>query len=157
MNQYLDPQWWQQTGLDLYEKLVGWFTSPQFYAQVGAIIACVIAAWFIARLLKQRVSWFAVAPTEGVQWYRIRQYVYALSDLLFPLLCYVLLGFAVDIVQSTVGASWLVKIARGASVVFLLYSAINRFISQSDFSKRLCSISASPSPRCRCLNISMNS
>ncbi len=39
------------------------------------------------------------------------------------------LGFAVDIVQSTVGASWLVKIARGVSVIFLLYSAINRFIT----------------------------
>lgn len=137
MNQYLDPQWWQQTGLDLYVKLLGWFTSPQFYAQIGAIIACVIAAWFVARLLKQRVSWFAAAPEKGAQWFRVRQYVFALSDLLFPLLCYVLLGFVVDIVQSAVGASWLVKIARGASVVFLLYSAINRFISHPLLKKAL--------------------
>lgn len=129
MQKYLDPAWWQQTGLELTDKLIGWFTSPQFYAQVGAIIACVLAAWFLARLLKQKVNWFAEAPQEGASWFRVRQYAYALSDLLFPALCYVLLGFAVDIVQSAVGAAWLVKLARGASVIFLLYSAINRFIT----------------------------
>ena len=118
MNQYLDPEWWQQSGLDLYEKLLGWFTSPQFYAQIGAIAGCVIAAWFIARLLKRRIKWFSDEPAQDAPWFRIRQYVFALSDLLFPLLCYILLGFAVDMVQSTVGASWLVKIARGASVMF---------------------------------------
>ncbi|MGB7286842.1 MAG: mechanosensitive ion channel domain-containing protein [Salaquimonas sp.] len=129
MNQYLDPIWWQQTGTDILDSLIGWLTSPQFYAQIGAIIGCIIAAWFLARILKRKVSWFATPPQEGVQWFKIRGYIFALSDLLFPALCYILLGFAVDIVQSTVGAAWLVKIARGAAVIFLLYSAINRFIT----------------------------
>lgn len=129
MNQFLDPAWWQQTGLDLYDNLLSWLTSPQFYAQVGAIIACVVGAWFLARLLNRRVSWFAEKPKEGARLYKIRQYAFALSDLLFPALCYVLLGFAVDLVQQTVGAAWLVKLARGASVIFFLYSAINRFIT----------------------------
>ena len=129
MQKYLDVTWWQETGLTILDGLIGWLTSPQFYAQIGAIVGCVIAAWFIARVLKRKVSWFAIAPEKDAPWFRIRQYVFALSDLLFPALCYVLLGFAVDIVQTTVGASWLVKIARGVSVIFLLYSAINRFIT----------------------------
>jgi len=129
MNQYLDPAWWQQTGLDLYTMLFDWFTSPQFYAQIAAILICIAAAWLIARQLNAKVKWFSQPPDEGAPWFKVKQYAFMISDLLFPLLCYLLLGFAVDIVQSTVGASWLVKLARGASVIFLLYSAINRFIT----------------------------
>ncbi len=129
MNKYLDPIWWQDTGNAVLTELIGWLTSPQFYAQIGAIFGCIFAAWFLGRLLKQKVSWFVAPPEDGAKWLKFRQYVFALSDLLFPFLCYVLLGFAVDIVQSAVGASWLVKLARGASVIFLLYSAINRFIT----------------------------
>jgi len=55
--------------------------------------------------------------------------VYACRDLLFSALCYILLGFAADIVASVVGADWLVRIARSISVVFVLYSAIDRFIT----------------------------
>lgn len=129
MQKYLDINWWQETGSSVLDSLLGWLSSPQFYAQIGAIIGCVAAAWFLARILKRKVPWFVAAPEDDAQWHRIRQYIFVLSSLLFPALCYVLLGFAVDIVQSTVGASWLVKIARGVSVIFLLYSAINQFIS----------------------------
>ena len=129
MQQYLDPAFWQQAANDILSKLIAWFTSPQFYAQIAAIIICVAAAWFIARLLNRRVSWFSDVPAKDVRFYRIRQYVHALSDLLFALLCYVFLGFAVDLVTSAVGADWLVKIAQGLAVIFLLYTAINRFIT----------------------------
>jgi len=50
------------------------------------------------------------------------------SDLLFAALCYALLGIGVEIAISTVDSAWLIRLARGASVIFLLYSAINRFI-----------------------------
>ncbi|MCB1440143.1 MAG: mechanosensitive ion channel [Nitratireductor sp.] len=129
MNKYFDLGWWQEQGKEVLGILVEWFTSPQFYAQIAAILACVILALVAARQLKKHVSWFATPPEKEVQWYKIRGYVYALSDLLFPLLIYVLLGFAVDIVNAAVGSNWLVLIARGISVVFLLYSAINRFIA----------------------------
>ena len=129
MQKYFDPAFWQQTGNDILDKLMAWFTSPQFYAQIAAIIVCVAAAWFLARLLNRRVSWFSDAPAKDARFYRIRQYVHALSDLLFALLCYVFLGFAVDLVTAAVGAGWLVKIAQGLAVVFLLYTAINRFIT----------------------------
>jgi len=129
MQKYLDPAFWQQTANDILNKLIAWFTSPQFYAQIAAIIVCVAAAWFLARLLNRRVSWFSDAPARDVRFYRIRQYIHALSDLLFALLCYVFLGFAVDLVTAAVGAGWLVKIAQGLAVIFLLYTAINRFIT----------------------------
>ncbi len=129
MNQYLDPAWWQQTALDLSAKMIDWFTSPQFYAQIGAILASILAAWFLARLLKRRVSWFATEPPAAARWYRLRRYVFAASDLLYPALIYVFLGFAAEGVLAALGANWLILIARGVSVVFLLYSAINRFIT----------------------------
>lgn len=129
MQKYLDPAFWQETGNDILNQLIAWFTSPQFYAQVAAILLCVAAAWFLARMLNQRVSWFSTTPEKDVRFYRIRQYVHALSDLLFALLCYVFLGFAVDIVTAAVGVGWLVKLAQGLAVIFLLYTAINRFIT----------------------------
>jgi small-conductance mechanosensitive channel len=129
MNKYLDLAWWQQSGSNILTKLVDWLSSPQFYAQIGAIIGCVIVAWFLARYLNRNVAWFSTKPEKGTPWFKIRNYVFILSDLLFPALCYVFLGFAVDIVASLVGTNWLVILARGASVIFLLYSAINRLLA----------------------------
>ena len=54
MQKYLDVTWWQETGLTILDGLIGWLTSPQFYAQIGAIVGCVIAAWFIARVLNEK-------------------------------------------------------------------------------------------------------
>lgn len=127
----LDPAWWQETASAWLATLTEWLTSPQFYAQFAAIISCVIIAWLAARLLNRRVAWFSEPPEEGIRFFRIRHYIHAASDLLFPALIYVLLGLAAEAVQSAVGANWLVLIARGISVIFLLYSAINRFITNT--------------------------
>ena len=129
LEQLMDATWWQENAAALFTKLTEWLSSPQFYAQVGAILACVALAWFLARALKKRVAWFAEPPQENERFFRARQYLHAASDLLFPALIYVLLGIAAEAVQAAVGANWLVLIARGISVIFLLYSAINRFIT----------------------------
>ena len=129
--QLLDPAFWQDKASELLALLVGWLTSPQFYAQVGAIIAAVILARIVARLLKNRVHWFHTPPKKKDRWFKIRTYIHAAADLLFPALCYLFLGIAVEAVAATVGTAWLVRLSRGVSVIYLLYSAINRFITNT--------------------------
>ena len=101
--------------------------SPQFYAQVAIIGVAVVAAWIAAKQLKSRIPWFAKAPQEG-RFLKPRQWIYACSDLLFAGLCYALLGLGVELAAATVESAWLVRVARSVSTIFLLYSAINRFI-----------------------------
>ena len=129
MSRYLDLQFWKDLGFSILDKLVEWATSPQFYAQVAGILIAVALSWFAARELKRRVPFFNTPPEPGAQWYRARQLVFAGSDLLFAALVYMLLGVAVEVVNAAVGADWLIRLARGVSVVFLLYSAIERFIT----------------------------
>ncbi|MFZ1815289.1 MAG: mechanosensitive ion channel domain-containing protein [Rhizobiaceae bacterium] len=129
MKQILDLEYWKSLALGIADKLVEWATSPQFYAQVAAILVAVAISWFAARELKKRVPLFSEVPEPGVQWHRVRQFIHAASDLLFAGLVYILLGVAVEMVNAAVGADWLVRLARGFSVVYLLYSAIQRFIS----------------------------
>ncbi len=127
MEQYLQPEFWQTQALAIYNQLIEWAISPQFYAQVGAIVAAIATASIASKLLKSRLEWFSVEPVEG-RFLKLRQLAFVTSDLLFAAFCYLLLGFAVDIATAAVETAWLVRLARGVSVVFLVYSAINRFI-----------------------------
>ena len=131
LNKLSDPAYWQSLVSDTGALILGWLTSPVFYAQIGAIFIAVFVAWFAARQLKSRVTWFSEEPDaepEG-RVAKIRGYVFACRDLLFPAITYVLLGGGADLVGSAFGADWLIRIARSISVVILLYHAINRFIT----------------------------
>ncbi len=129
MNQFLDLQIWRERAHAVMSQVLEWAVSPQFYAQVTAIAASVLIAWLAARELRRRVPLFAEPSAPDANWLKIRQFAYAASALLFSGLVYVLLGIAVEAVNAAVGADWLVRLARGVSVIFLLYSAIERFIT----------------------------
>lgn len=129
MSEFLTLEFWQATGVSILQQLTEWLSSPQFYAQVAMILLSVMLAWFAARNLNRRVPLFAREPAEDANWLKVRRFVFAASDLLFALLVYLLLGIGVELVNAAVGADWLVRLARGVSVIFLLYSAIHRFIS----------------------------
>lgn len=128
MEKYLDIAWWHDTAIGVGLQLLEWATSPVFLSQVAAILVAFVAAWFIAKQLRSRLAVFGREPTEG-RFYKFRVWIYAIKDLLFAALLYILLGLAVEGAEAAVGASWLVRLARGVSVVFLLYSANNRFIT----------------------------
>lgn len=129
MEQYLDVEQLKSGAMQVFDKLIQWLSSPQFYAQIAAIAVAVFAAVILSRILKKKVSWFSTAPQEGDRWLKIRKYVYAASVLLFAALCYILLGIAAEVAKATVEVNWLVLLARGVAVIYLLYTAINRFIS----------------------------
>src|SRR5436190_2266941 len=108
--------------------LVGWLTSPQFYAQIGAIILAVVVDHFANRQIKTRKPYFRRAPEKGAL-LKIRRWVYSCRDLLFPILAVLMLAIAVQVLEGAVGSSWLARIAQSIAVIAVLYAAINRFIT----------------------------
>jgi len=125
----LDQQFWITQGQVILDQLIAWLISPQFYAQVGAIVIAVLVAKRAAKELQARVSWFAETPDENSRFAKIRGYVHTLSPLLFAALCYLLLSTVAQIVSAAFGVDWLIRIALSVSVVFLVYNAINLFIT----------------------------
>ncbi len=107
--------------------LFGWLSSPQFYAQVGAILACALLARIIARSLLVRVSFLHTEPTEG-RLAKILRTTYSCRDLVQPLVLVFVLAIVAQLADQTLGSSWLVRVAQSVALITLLYSAINRFL-----------------------------
>lgn len=129
MEKYLDKAFWGEQGQMLLEKLIAWFTSPQFYAQIGAVIGAILLAKILAKILNNKVLWFSQAPDPTSKLAKVRGYFYAVRNLIYPALCYVLLGVAAQVVSSVFGVDWLIRIAIGISVVYVIYKAIDLFIT----------------------------
>ena len=127
-DKYLNKEFWIGHLQTILDQLIAWLTSPQFYAQVGAIIAAIFIAKIAARMLRNKISWFSQEPDPKSKVAKVRGYFYAVRTLIYPALCYIILGVAAQIVASAFGADWLIRIARSISVVFLIYKAIDLFI-----------------------------
>ena len=110
------------------DKLLEWASSPQFYAQAGAIIAGFLIARFAGRLILSKVAFFASEPEQGPL-HKLRQWAFAARELIPSVLTVLMLAVAVEIVTALVGASWLVRLAQSVAVIVVLYTAINRFVS----------------------------
>jgi small-conductance mechanosensitive channel len=118
-------------GFELLDILQGWATSPQFYAQVGAIVGAVLIARIVAGQVRKRVPVFREPPEAEHKFARWLNMAYGLRDLLYPAICVLLLAIAIQICLAAVGSAWLVRIAQSLAVVAVLYAAINRFITHS--------------------------
>jgi small-conductance mechanosensitive channel len=104
-----------------------WATSPQFYAQLSAIATALVLATLVSRILRSWVTVLREPPSDG-HLPHFRAFLYSLRELVLPALNILLLGVAIEVTNSAVGQSWLVTLAQGLAVVFLLYSMIRRFI-----------------------------
>lgn len=113
--------------LEYVDILSKWATSPKFYAQLAGIFIAVVLAVFIARQLKKRISVFRDVPQAGPR-LRLRELLYAIRDLIFPLLTILLLAAAAAATKEAVGQSWLVVISQGLAVVLFLHTVNTRFI-----------------------------
>ncbi len=112
------------------EKIITWLQSPSFLAQLLAIIMAVFLAQAIATLLKRKLGFFSKQP-KGGRFLALRVIAFRLRDLLFAAVLIALL-VGVSFVLTTIeelGQDWLVRIAQGLAVIFLLYKAVRRFIS----------------------------
>jgi len=119
------------TGFEILDKIAGWATSPQFYAQAGAIFAAVVLARIVAAQLRKRVGLMREPVADDHRFARWLNFAHSLRDLLFPVLAVLFLAIAIQICLSAVGSAWLVRIAQSIGVVGVLYAAINRFVTHS--------------------------
>jgi small-conductance mechanosensitive channel len=110
-------------------QILDWLQSPSFLAQIGAVFIGYILAKFITRILLKKVEFFKEEPTDG-KVLKLRQIGYSLRDLVFPAVLIAIYAICSPALKGVeiLGQDWLVKIAQGLAVVFLLYTAIKRFI-----------------------------
>ncbi|MGH9320711.1 MAG: mechanosensitive ion channel family protein [Vicinamibacteria bacterium] len=115
---------------DLWASISGWFTSPQFYVQLGTVVAAMLLAFLAALLIKRRAVVLKAEPKPG-PWHTFRSLLFQTRDLLFPAMSVLLLGISIEIAAPFVDQSWLIRFAQSLALVFLLYTVIARFVDSS--------------------------
>ncbi len=124
----LEPENLKATAIKIREKILGWLTSPPFLAQVGAIaLIWLLLAPLLARQLRSKTFFLRDPPKEGDKLLIVRKYIYEVRELVRPVLNIALLALAAIILKPSLGQDWLVKLAQGLAVVFLIYSVIKQF------------------------------
>ncbi len=113
----------------LLDRLLEWFASPAFYGQIGIILAALVISLFLAGWLYRRVPFFREPPGDerGLSG-RLARLLHSFGDLLRPALLVLFLAVGISIAQAAIGTAWLIRLAQSASVIWVLYAAINRYI-----------------------------
>jgi len=111
------------------QQIIDWLTSPAFLAMVATVFLGYYLARIITKTLIKRVGFFRTEPKQGKA-LRLKKIAWQLRDLIFPAVLIALYAIASPALQTipVLGQNWLVKIAQGLAVVFLLYTIIKRFI-----------------------------
>ena len=112
-----------------------WLQSPPFLAQLGAVVAVVILAPVLARIIRRKVPLLAAPPAPDASLLKVRQVVFRAGAVLRALLLVVLLAVAAAALKAAVGQDWLVKIAQSLATVFLVYRAIKEFVADPFYAK----------------------
>ncbi len=112
-----------------FGQVFDWLTSPAFLVMVAVVVLGYYLARLITKNLVKRVEFFREKPEDG-KLLRLKKIAWQLRDLVFPAILIVLYAAASPVLQniSFLGQNWLVKIAQGLAVVFLLFTSIKRFI-----------------------------
>jgi len=133
----LDPAVLREKGEAILAQIVDWLKSPSFLAQVGAIFLIWLIAPLIAATLRKRVFFFREPPEEGAKLQVVQDYLYRSRVFLRAIINVALLALAAVILKAipALGQDWLVKIAQGLAVVFLLYQVIKTFVLNEMFQK----------------------
>jgi small-conductance mechanosensitive channel len=118
----------QLRAMDYLTVLQGWLASPQFYAQVIAVVLLWIAAKLVARQLISRIAILRDEPMEG-RFLRYQKLLFSCRNLVEPLLFVVLMAAAASAADAALGASWLIRIAQSLALVRLLHALITRFMT----------------------------
>jgi len=115
-------------GQKMLDKIIGWLTSISFLAQVGAIVAAYLISPIIAGMVRKRLFLFREAPAEDTKLRIVRDYIYRSREFLRAVFLVALLAVSAVILKAVFDKDWLVKLAQGLAVVFLLYKVIKTFV-----------------------------
>jgi len=118
---------WKGIGQKILDKLVEWLTNPAFLAQIGAVIFAYFLSPILAKAVRKRVFLFRDPPAEGTKLKLIKDYIYRSREFLRAVFLVILLALSAVILEAAFDQNWLVKLAQGLAVVFLLYKAIKTF------------------------------
>lgn len=113
--------------VELFQSVIRWAQSPDFYSQVGLIVLAIVVAYLVAKFIRTRIPLFKELPEDG-PFLPLRQGLYRCRDLLFPLFTILALGIAIELSAKLVGQAWLIRTAQSLAVIFMLYVLIRRFI-----------------------------
>jgi small-conductance mechanosensitive channel len=107
--------------------IIEWSTSPEFYAQCSLVLLAIITALTFAYVLRKYSPILRDEPKPGYLFF-LRNKIYQIRDLLFPLFNVIALAIAIELGEFTVQQSWLIRLAESLAVIFMLYTIISRFI-----------------------------
>ena len=122
-------------GQKILDKILEWLTTPSFLVQLGALFLAYIFAPIISRIVCKRVFLFRDPPASDVKFKVIRDYIYRSREFLRAVFLVALLSVLAVGVKAGFDQDWLLKLAQGLAVVFLLYKVIQTFISNDLFQK----------------------
>jgi small-conductance mechanosensitive channel len=124
----LDVDTLRQTAEARALEALGWLQSPQFYVQVAAIIGGIFLGLIVARQIVSRLPLFTTLPEQGPL-LRLKRIAFACRDLVLPLMGVAGLALATVVLEAVGQPAWLVRIAQSVALIYVLYVAINRFIT----------------------------
>jgi len=127
-NHRVDMATIEQQLTELTNTLLNWLQSTAFYAQFGIIVCAIILSYIISQLLTRHLPLLKNPPRAGPM-YIIRNGIHQSRDLWFPLFSIVSTMIAVDISDQLVKQSWMVRIAEGLAVVFMIYALVPRLVA----------------------------
>ncbi len=112
---------------EAWQATANWATSPQFYAQIGAIGCAVLIAFLLASVIRKSVPMFAKEPS-GSRFSGVSSFFYRLQVFVFPILNIFFLEVAITLGESIWQQAWLIRLAQGVAVVFLIYTVASKFV-----------------------------
>lgn len=118
-------------GQKVLDKILEWLTTPSFLVQLGALIFAYIFAPILSRIVRKHVFLFRDPPASDAKFKVIRDYIYRSREFLRAVFLVALLSLLAIVVKAAFNQDWLLKLAQGLAVVFLLYKVIKTFISNN--------------------------
>ncbi len=111
----------------IWQQTLQYVTTLGFYTQIGAVFAAIIVSFAITRLLTTRVKVFREEPKPGLL-FEARKTLHSLRALVLPVMIVLALGVATPISTELLGEAWLIRVAQGLGIIFLVYSLASHFI-----------------------------
>lgn len=128
----MDISQYEQMLMQRLQLIMDYASSPTMYSQIGLILLALLVAFSLSAFLKKHSPLLKQTPQQGAL-LKMRQSVYALRDLVFPLMLILSMSLTADLSSQLIERDWLVTIALSLTVVYMLYAIINRFVEKQLF------------------------